>query len=60
MAYELARKITNRNQEIIQFNHLHDTCTSILRFIYLHRRKFDEMYVLLIYNLCPISRLANQ
>lgn len=43
-AVELANKLA-RNHEVIQFERLHDGCVSLLRFIYLYRQRFDEMFV---------------
>lgn len=37
----LAEKIINPNC----FDRLHDVCVTLLRFIYLYRKRFDEMYV---------------
>ena len=48
VAIDLAVKITNRNRDlIIRFDPLHDSCVAMLRYIYLYRKKFNEMYVLL-------------
>lgn len=61
LAYELARKITKRNHEIIQFNYLHESCISILRLIYLYRKKFDEMYAFMfIIFICGVVFFSNQ
>lgn len=43
--FELVSKIASRNRTFIQFDKLHESCVSLLRFIYLYRKKFDEMYV---------------
>lgn len=43
--YKLVTKIISRNRDIIRFERLHNCCLSLLRLIYLYRKKSDEMYV---------------
>lgn len=45
--YKLVTKIISRNRDIIRFSfeRLHNCCLSLLRLIYLYRKKSDEMYV---------------
>ncbi|XP_055308962.1 uncharacterized protein LOC129572872 [Sitodiplosis mosellana] len=45
VAIDLATQITNRNHELaIRFDQLHDSCVQMLRFIYLYRKKFNEIF----------------
>lgn len=47
--YKLVTKIISRNRDIIRFERLHNCCLSLLRLIYLYRKKSDEMYVFLTF-----------
>ncbi|XP_031622798.1 uncharacterized protein LOC116340448 isoform X2 [Contarinia nasturtii] len=42
-AIELARKISKKHCDLVQYNSLHDSCVNLLRKIYHYRKDFDEI-----------------